>query len=108
MKAYAIGTKFTVTLTDIDSTGMGTTYTLNDAIIVNQKQMDVLEMVAESVEKPTDKLLERKPTNYTFEELDARIAALTKTLTRLLTLRYDSQAAVNDAVDMADAELERG
>lgn len=94
---YQIGDEFKVVITDIDDSGMGRMYYLNDCIGVTEKQLDKLETVDVPFEGVVKKP-ERK--EYTLDGLREKIFRLSKMLAKSIeayeNMKMGIEAVSND------------
>ena len=108
MAKHKIGDMFIATITDVNDTGMGTTYAINDAIIVNDMQLARLEPY---VEKPSDLtengLSDSKPREYTLEELLERIFVITDLLNKTTEAYLSARSSLRKGIESADSGTEK-
>lgn len=105
MAKYKLGDAFIATITDVNDTGMGVTYELDERAVVAETDLDSLTLFKPS-SLPVDERKEDKPREYTLEELKERIFVLSDLLHRATTAYRESVSKVKDSIDAVD-RLER-
>lgn len=107
MAKYKIGDMFIATITDVNETGMGTTYTFNDGMVTTENVIDCLAHYntpnTAKNEPKTDKAKE-----YTLAELKSRIFALSDLLAKTMETYRKAEFSVISAIDEADLVLKEG
>ena len=102
MSKYKIGDKFVAEITDLDDSGMGTIYWLNERLRVYDDDLGTMEMMApveavESAEKPQ--------TAHTLDDLRNRVFTLSKLLANAIESYEKVKTEVNGAVDYIDTVI---
>lgn len=105
MAKYKVGDRFISTITDVNDTGMGVTYELNERAVVAESALDSMTLFKPS-SLPVDKPKEDKPREYTLEELKERIFVLSDLLHKATTAYRESVSKVKDSIEAVD-RLER-
>lgn len=103
MSGYKEGDKFIVEITEVNSTGMGTVYYLNDVLAIDAKKLGALEPYT-PVEEVQKKPKEKKA--HTPEELKNKIFSLSKLLANTIDTYQKVTNQINDGVKMVDLALE--
>ena len=106
MAKYKLGDTFIATITDVNDTGMGVTYELNENTYSTEYALDRMTLFKPS-SLPVDEPKEDKPREYTLEELKERIFVLSDLLHRATTAYRESVSKVKDSIEAVD-RLERG
>lgn len=107
MAKYKVGEQFIVTITQVDETGMGVTFTLDDSMITTEPVLNMLQRYEKRPSLPVEPLKEDKPREYTLDELKERIFVLSDLLHKATTAYRESASKVKDSIDAVD-RLERG
>lgn len=110
MAKYKVGEQFIVTITQVDETGMGVTFTLDDSMITTEPVLSMLQRYEKyprihpsmPVEPPKDD----KPREYTLDELKERIFVLSDLLHKATTAYRESASRLKDSIEAVD-RLER-
>ena len=105
MGKYKVGDQFIATITKIDDTGMGTTYTFNDGMITTDRVIDNLEPYESPSSLPENERKAVKVQEYTIDELRSRIFRLSRLLTQTIDKYEEMKTGIRLAVEIADAEL---
>ena len=105
MAKYKLGDTFIATITDVNDTGMGVTYELNERTYASEYALDNMTLFKPS-SLPVDEPKEGKPREYTLDELKERIFVLSDLLHRATTAYRESVSKVKDSIDAVD-RLER-
>lgn len=105
--SYKLGDQFIATISEVNDTGMGVTYTLNDAILVNANQLVNLKPCVDRPNKPVDELKDEKPKEYTPEELLERIFVIMKLLNKTTEAYLSARSKLKTGIDEADSEVGR-
>ena len=106
MAKYKIGEQFIVTITQVDETGMGVTFTLDDSMITTEPVLNMLQRYEKRPSLPVEPSKEDKPREYTLDELKERIFVLSDLLHKATTAYRESASKVKDSIDAVD-RLER-
>lgn len=106
MAKYKLGDAFIATITDVNDTGMGVTYELNENTYSTEYALDRMTLFKPS-SLPVDEPKEDKPREYTLEELKERIFVLSDLLHRATTAYRESASKLKDSIEAVD-RLERG
>lgn len=107
MAKYKVGEQFIVTITQVDETGMGVTFTLDDSMITTEPVLNMLQRYEKPSSLPVEPPKEDKPREYTLDELKERIFVLSDLLHKATTAYRESASKVKDSIDAVD-RLERG
>lgn len=99
MAKYKVGDRFVVTITNVDDTGMGVVYTLNDAIYANTTQLREFEYQEPTLSESVSCPAEEKKT-YTPEDLLERIARANSILSELIKTYIEVTQTVNHIPDI--------
>lgn len=105
--SYKLGDQFIATISEVNDTGMGVTYVLNDAILVNVNQLVNLKPCVDRPNKPIEELKDEKPKEYTQEELLERIFVITRLLNKTTEAYLSARAKLKTGIDEADSEVGR-
>lgn len=105
MAKYKVGDTFIATITDVNDTGMGVTYALDEKAEATEAALDSMTLFKPS-SLPVDEPKEDKPREYTLEELKERIFVLSDLLHKATTSYRESVSKVKDSIDAVD-RLER-
>lgn len=105
MAKYKLGDAFIATITDVNDTGMGVTYALDEKAVVTETALDSM-MPFNPFSAPVDKPKEDKPREYTLDELKERIFVLSDLLHKATMAYRESVSKVKDSIEAVD-RLER-
>lgn len=101
MAKYKVGEKFIATITKVDDSGMGTTYTFNDGMITTENVVDFLAPY-NADNSPENEPKEDKAKKYTIEELEERILVMSNLMARVISAYQDAKKTIRNAVDAVD------
>ena len=101
MAKYKVGDAFIATITDVNDTGMGVTYELDERAVVSEKDLDTLTLFKPS-NLPVDEQKEDKAREYTIDELKERILVMVHLLNKTVEAYEDATRKVKSAIDTAD------
>lgn len=107
MAKYKVGEQFIVTITQVDETGMGVTFTLDDSMITTEPVLNMLQRYEKPSSLPVEPPKEDKPREYTLDELKERIFVLSDLLHKATTAYRESASKLKDSIEAVD-RLERG
>lgn len=102
MAKYKIGEQFIVTITQVDETGMGVTFTLDDSMITTEPVLNMLQRYKKPSSLPVEPPKEDKPREYTLDELKERIFVLSDLLHKATTAYRESASKVKDSIETVD------
>ena len=105
MAKYKVGDTFIATITEIDTAGMGTTYVLNDSVIVDEARMQNFNPYENRSNSPVDEPKEDKAREYTIDELKERILVMVHLLNKTVEAYEDATRKVKSAIDTADGMI---
>lgn len=104
---YQTGDRFEVEITDIDETGMGKMFYLNDCVGVTEKQLDRFDFKDTPFPEVANIKKVEKPKEYTLESLKVRIFRLSKLLANSIeayeNMSKGIEAVSNDIDNMVNA-----
>lgn len=104
---YQVGDRFEVEITDIDETGMGKMFYLNDCVGVTEKQLDRFDFKDTPFPEVANIKKVEKPKEYTLESLKVRIFRLSKLLANSIeayeNMSKGIEAVSNDIDNMVNA-----
>lgn len=103
MSEYNVGDRFLVEITEIDDSGMGTTYWLNDRIRAYNDDLAIMEMIP-PVEEETSS--EQPKATHTLDDIRNRIMILSKLLANSIETYEKVKQEINGAVDYIDSVIE--
>ena len=104
MAKYHVGDRFEVEITNVDDTGMGTVYYLNDIMVIEQ-QLNILEQIEKTSLSNENVCVNETPKAHTPEDLKNRIFALSKLLAETIEAYEKVNYTVNAATDNIDRAL---
>lgn len=107
MAKYKVGEQFIVTITQVDETGMGVTFTLDDSMITTEPVLSMLQRYEKPSSLPVEPSKEDTPREYTLDELKERIFVLSDLLHKATTAYRESASKLKDSIEAVD-RLERG
>ena len=107
MAKYKVGDTFIATITEIDNNGMGLTYVMDDAIIVNESQLANLEPCSDRPNLTENEFSEPKAYEYTLDELQERIFVISDLLHRTTEAYRQARASLKNGIETADSEVGR-
>ena len=107
MAKYKVGEQFIVTITQVDETGMGVTFTLDDSMITTEPVLSMLQRYEKRPSLPVEPPKDDKPREYTLDELKERIFVLSDLLHKATTAYRESASKLKDSIEAVD-RLERG
>lgn len=102
MSKYNLGDKFIVEITDLDDSGMGTIYWLNERLRAYDDDLGCFEMIAPVEEMKMD---EQPKATHTLDDLRNRVIVLSKMLANAIESYEKVKSEVNGAVDYIDSVI---
>jgi hypothetical protein len=104
---YQIGDRFEIEITDIDETGMGKMFYLNDCVGVTEKQLDRFDFKDTPFPEVANIKKVERPKEYTLDSLKVRIFRLSKLLANSIeayeNMSKGVEAVSNDIDNMVNA-----
>jgi hypothetical protein len=104
---YQIGDRFEIEITDIDETGMGKMFYLNDCVGVTEKQLDRFDFKDTPFPEVANIKKVERPKEYTLDSLKVRIFRLSKLLANSIeayeNMSKGVEAVSNDIDNMVSA-----
>lgn len=104
MAKYSIGDTFIGTISEVDSSGMGTVYLINGSVAMNEKQLNGFDLYT-PVE--TEKPKKAEKSTHTLDDLEKRVWILSKLLAETIEKRDILQKEIDGAVESADIVIEQ-
>lgn len=104
MAKYKVGDTFIGSISEVDSSGLGTVYLINGSFALSEKQLDGLEFYTPVEEKTPKKAAK---STHTLDDLEKRVWILSKLLSETIEKRDALQKEINGAVESVDVVIEQ-